>query len=888
MDSVLNKKNLKKIVSDKRVQIGLTAVLFLIILISSMSIRLSGLDNLKDSTTGEYIPLALDPFYFLRMSETIAEGGLPKYDNMRAWALNTTWHSEIMPYVIVGMWKTASLFDSDITLRFVNVISPVLFYGLGLILFFFVIYILTKSKGVSLLGSAFLAYAPAYLYRTMRGFSDHEAIGMVGVFTAFLLMSLGLERFEKNWKTTILWGALLGFGTALTLATWGGAMTFVLMVIPLAFLLYHLLKKEDELKSLGYYFTWIVSSFLFSAMFGFPFSKLVNRFTSSYGLLVPFVFGFILIDYLLGNLKFIEKCKLYKKKFREAYSFGLTIIFGVAGLGIMGKNFFLLVKDIWIQLMHPFGLGRLGLTVAENSQPYLNDLINQTTKGLFWLFLIGVIYVGFEFSKGIKKLSHRLGFIGAWILLVSSILFSRISSSHMLNGENFVSQMFYMVGLIVFASYFIWIYFKRELKVETKTIFLFSLIILVLINGRSSVRSFFLIIPFICLIGAFGVIKTFSYARENNDDVFKLLLWVLLGILILTSAFTLYQTSQSVSIQAKYQSPSAGYQWQNAMSWVRENTGENDVFVHWWDYGYWVQTLGERPTVSDGGHAAGTGNKGDHYVGRYILTTDKPETAYSFMKTWNVSYLLIDPTELGKYAAYSRIGSDENWDRYSSIPTGVLDERQTQENSEGLTMVYGMNGIVDEDIYYEDNFLPGPTFDEYGRASFKSYIGAVILETIDSGDSMSLKQPKAVFVYNGQQIQVPLRYAYINGKLNDFKSGLDAGIVLLPRVQQKGVNPIGGMVYLSPKTFDSLYAQVYLMDDPFNEYGGIELVHEEDSRNVASIKKQGVDIGSTIFTNGFESSIRIYKINYPEDTPVHEEFYYDLPTLTHGELDGLF
>jgi len=38
------------------------------------------------------------------------------------------------------------------------------------------------------------------------------------------------------------------------------------------------------------------------------------------------------------------------------------------------------------------------------------------------------------------------------------------------------------------------------------------------------------------------------------------------------------------------------------MSWVRENTNPGEVFVHWWDYGYWVEYLGERPTLADGGH----------------------------------------------------------------------------------------------------------------------------------------------------------------------------------------------------------------------------------------------------------------------------------------------
>ena len=146
------------------------------------------------------------------------------------------------------------------------------------------------------------------------------------------------------------------------------------------------------------------------------------------------------------------------------------------------------------------------------------------------------------------------------------------------------------------------------------------------------------------------------------------------------------------------------------MSWVRENTAEGSIFLHWWDYGYWVQTLGERPTVTDGGHMIGYW---DHLVGRYVLTTPYSETAYSFMKSQNVSYLLIDPSDLGKYPAYSVIGSDtEGDDRYSAIPIMLIDESQTTETDTGVQRIYTGGSYLDQDIQYTNEegnliYLPG-------------------------------------------------------------------------------------------------------------------------------------------------------------------------------------
>ena len=39
--------------------------------------------------------------------------------------------------------------------------------------------------------------------------------------------------------------------------------------------------------------------------------------------------------------------------------------------------------------------------------------------------------------------------------------------------------------------------------------------------------------------------------------------------------------------------------WYDAMQWLKENTPEDAVIASWWDYGYWISTLGERKTLAD-------------------------------------------------------------------------------------------------------------------------------------------------------------------------------------------------------------------------------------------------------------------------------------------------
>jgi len=142
-----------------------------------------------------------------------------------------------------------------------------------------------------------------------------------------------------------------------------------------------------------------------------------------------------------------------------------------------------------------------------------------------------------------------------------------------------------------------------------------------LISARGAIRLFFVITPFVCFMAGFLPSRVFGYVKESKDDLLKMLSLIVLVIVIIGLIMSFNGFSKSIAIQAKNTGPSAHIQWQNAMSWVRESSKEGGIFVHWWDYGYWVQTLGERPSVTDGGHGI---PYWDHLVGRYLLTTPYP------------------------------------------------------------------------------------------------------------------------------------------------------------------------------------------------------------------------------------------------------------------------
>ena len=305
-------------------------------------------------------------------------------------------------------------------------------------------------------------------------------------------------------------------------------------------------------------------------------------------------------------------------------------------------------------------------------------------------------------------------------------------------------------------------------------------------------------------------------------------------ILIVLTIFAFISYYKEIKSQAYNAIPSAyNQQWQKAMKWVRDETPQDSVFAHWWDYGYWLQSIGNRATITDGGNAIVWWN---YLTGRLVLTGDNQKDALEFLYAHDANYLLIDSSDIGKYGAFSSIGSDENYDRLSFIPTIHLDKSQSRETSSGMMRVYSGGIGLDEDINYELNgtkiFLPS------GVAG----IGGVILQSSQNNESMSFSQPTGVFVYNGQQYNLPLRYLEYNNNFVDFGSGLEGAVKIIQKIDvvngQVQMDDFGSMMYLSPRIMRGYFGQKYLLNDPFNKFPNFKLVHSEDNLIVSELKNK--------------------------------------------------
>ena len=779
----------KKFFSKKNVQWIITAIILLVIIFTATSIRLSNVSLLVDPTSGNYTLSDPDALLWMRLEGHLLQyGNLNGIDTMRYPALNVTYSHEMLVYVVVDAYKIISSFDNKITYQFLDVVYPAYAFLIGLIIFFFLIYVLTNSKTAAILASAFLAYSPAYLFRTISGVSGHEALGIMFLFAVFLAFVLGIKKFSKNWKQTAIWSIVVGLLTTFSFASWGGTINFIFLILPLALLLYYLFNIEEDniklkYKFIAFYFIWILTATLGTLLVNFTPSNLYSIFFEASGALVPAVLLFVLVDTILNYYKPVKK-----SKFRLIFSAIATLVLGFIGLATLGKGGFGLISNIYQALIHPLGTNRVGLTVAYYAQPYLTDFQSQTLLSFFWIFLLGLAIICIEITKGVKSVKHRIYLSIAGIAAIAGILFSRYSSSSVLNGVNFLSQSIYFLSFAILVICLLWIYYKDKHKIDDSMIFIFPFMMIMLITVRAAARTIFMVVPFMALAGGLLIVKSAEYMKKSKGHERA---YVAGGLLVVALALSFFYlagnpfTSSSgayvlSSAQAKQVGPLTNDQWENAMAWVRNDTAPGSVFLHWWDYGYILQTIGLRTTVLDGGNYNAYW---DHLMGRYVLTTPDPNTAFAFMKAQNVSYLLIDFTDFGKYSAFSSIGSDSNGtDRFAAPTLLASDPSQQQNTSNGTVRVYLGQTFVDQDIVYQGTFLPGVSSTNGGVTSnFNSYlIGTVMSYSQSSNGSVSIQQPDGVFYYNNQRYSLPLRYVYYNNNIIDFGTGINATFMIIP------------------------------------------------------------------------------------------------------------
>lgn len=841
-----------------------------------------GIPGLWDHTTNDWtLGPDLDPWSFVNQAKIIAQNGsLPQINTFRnvPVGIDNSRETILLPYMIYGTYEIVNIFG-NFNMEFAGSLFPVIMFGLTIIVFFLFTREIfnskdkTKANIIASISTFFFIVIPSILPRTIAGIPEKESVGFLFMFLAFYLFLKSIK--SKELKGSILWGILAGISTALMRFVWGGAI-YIFGVVFLAILLAFLFNKINKLSYITYT-SWIFTTCAVMVLFSSWFT-VSSLFALSYTSINIFLWLLLTIHLILWNTRLANN-KILKylnlKIPKNILSILITIFFLIPlSMILLGPQFIIdKLKIIYELLFNPI-TGRWNTTVAENRPPFLQEWMRNfgpfigKIPLMFTLFLTGsIVFFKEAFNKLKKKDSIKLTIIYTIFLL--GIIFSRISPTNIFNGYNFISQLFFIGSLIFFLVALVYYsikYIKENnkglKKVKFEYLLLISLFILCLFTVRGAIRLTMVLASVIPIFVGYLIVKLIYLSKEilkKQGEAFSLQKTLIISaciIIILSSVFTGYVFYKTITIQSYNFVPNYyNIQWQRAMGEVRENTPIDSVFAHWWDYGYWIQAIGERATITDGGNVITYWN---YLMGRHVLTGNNQEDALEFLYNHEADYLLIDSTDIGKYGAYSSIGSNKDYDRFSTVPTLFLDPRQTQE-SNNITIYFYKGGIMlDEDITYELNettyFFPQSQSAIYG-----------ILITLNYNNL--LEKVEVLLFKQGTLISIPLRYAQYNQGYYDFGEGLNGTIKIITRVDGGGnMNPRGTILYISPRVTKTLFSHLYLLGDPTNKFSNFNLSYVEPNIFTGTNEIFYYD------PIGIIGPIKIWSIIYTGDEKIKKEY----------------
>jgi len=125
-----------------------------------------------------------------------------------------------------------------------------------------------------------------------------------------------------------------------------------------------------------------------------------------------------------------------------------------------------------------------------------------------------------------------------------------------------------------------------------------------------------------CLMGGYGLVQAISpflrtqappksRSAKRKVEAFgvsKPLVYVLMGFLLLamipnvlsaidTADSPTQLASSSISVRINREYPQ---DWPEALDWMKDNVGDDEVICSWWDYGYWIEAMAGKTTMADG------------------------------------------------------------------------------------------------------------------------------------------------------------------------------------------------------------------------------------------------------------------------------------------------
>ncbi len=515
-----------------------------------------------------YMP-DIDTYYWLRYTKTVLDHGFlgdeiregVPYDNLMLAPFGYPIEKQdfFHPYFLAYLYKTMSIFNSDITLMRSMMYYPLIIVALSLIPTFFI----GRKIGGDIAGvaaSLLLAINTMFVSKTLFGHADSDAwVVFFPLYATWFLLE-ALTTKKAVW--TIILSSISGLLVGLFVYVWGGwwyifdFLVFAMIGTIVASVLIHLIKN----KSLKGYTKQDYTKSIFIG-------------------LIFFIIGAGLISSTaIGFKEFIKTPinPLIFSEFKEPVA-----------------------SNLWPNVY---------VTVAELKEGNLPEIIGLLGgKPYFFIGLLGLILL----------LGRNLDNKNGIFIAVSAIWYL------LMQFDFFIALPIITYLILLGIPLGVWILFFSDTKkiFELKLSMLLLLwIVSGIYASTKGIRFALIIAPAFAI--AFGIavswfVEFFSKMLYKELNLSKI---ISTGVLIIVVAVLYIKPIQASYAAAYSDMPIINDAWYNSLTKIKLNSSTDAIITSWWDFGHHFKALAERRVTFDGSTQS-TGQA--HWVGRMLLTDEE-------------------------------------------------------------------------------------------------------------------------------------------------------------------------------------------------------------------------------------------------------------------------
>ncbi|KAL9126309.1 MAG: hypothetical protein Q9217_004621 [Psora testacea] len=553
-----------------------------------------------------------DPWFNFRATKYLVQHGFYGFWD---WFDDRTWHplgrvtgGTLYPGLMVTsgvIYHILRILSMPVDIRNICVLLAPAFSGLTAVASYLITSEMTTSPSAGLLAAAFMGITPGYISRSVAGSYDNEAIAIfLLVFTFFLWI-----KAVKHGSA--MWGALTALFYGYMVSAWGGYV-FITNLLPLhTFTLICMGRYSPRLYVS--YSSWFALGTLASMQVPFV-GFLPIR--SSEHMSALGVFGLI---QLVAFVEFVRQ-QVPSRHFQTllrglifavfAVSLGALVLLTVSGVIAPWSGRFYSLWDTGYAKIHI----PIIASVSEH-QPTAWPAFFFDLNFLIWLFPAGV-YLCFQ------KLEDEHVFIVIYAVLSS--YFAGVMVRLMLTLTPVVCIAAALALSSILDTYLVAEHPPISVQQNgdangdaAKTVTSFV---------RDSLRS--------TRKPIYGI---YSYLSKGSI-VALVTLYLLLFVLHCTWVTSNAYSSPSVVLASKLPDGSNHIidDYREAYYWLRQNTPEKAKIMSWWDYGYQIGGMADRPTLVDNNTWNNT-----HIATVGKAMSSREEVGYPILRQHDVDYVLV-------------------------------------------------------------------------------------------------------------------------------------------------------------------------------------------------------------------------------------------------------